>query len=418
MSIRFIYSNILIQNIQDYPFGGFVNLNILIKGTIPTWLISKWLNNSYWYLDKQGWVAEFNRTHKVVSINNIPFSYDPSSTINPIGLETLGNESTIDLTNVANSSTLLSIYNNGNKKLYVSSVNILKRFKDKISLPDDMFTYYDGIQEKPSTVNYVKDWALELPEIKEYELTDDKKLLVTFKEQATFNCFNYLVHEEGSKYYLMLDMSMIYTTDKEIEYLYYLFENGLYISKYNENNEIIFNLEPDSDSDFKLRVCDTNGFIKEYIFGYQTTGFDVKNFTLIYNANDDKNVITPLGNVFDDEDHINIPDAILRVYFGFDCLHYYSEHTYNTTNCNYSDATINLVVKGEIPTWLYKYLKLPIKLDEDNKITREEYPYSQIVSVNAIPVLGMRIDNIEPENQCIFKLDKIDLATGEPLENN
>ena len=38
MSIRFIYSNVLIQNIQDYPFGGFVNLNILIKGEIPTWL--------------------------------------------------------------------------------------------------------------------------------------------------------------------------------------------------------------------------------------------------------------------------------------------------------------------------------------------------------------------------------------------
>ena len=80
-----------------------------------------------------------------------------------IGIE--GNDSTIDLTNVANSSTLLSIYNNGKKKLYVSSVNILERFKDKISLPDDMFTYYDGIQEKPSTINYIKDWALKLQKL-------------------------------------------------------------------------------------------------------------------------------------------------------------------------------------------------------------------------------------------------------------
>lgn len=338
------------------------------------------------------------------TVNALPCDVDNIE----IGIE--GNDSTIDLTNVANSSTLLSIYNNGKKKLYISSVDILERFKDKISLPDDMFTYYDGIQEKPSTINYIKDWALELPEIKEYELTDDKKLLVTFKEQATYNCFNYLVQEEeeDSEHYLILDMSMIYTTDEEIEYLYYLFENGLYISKYNENNEIIFNLEPDSDSDSKLRVCDTNGFIKEYIFGYQNIGFDVKNLTLIYNANDDKNIITPLGNIFDNEDYINIPDAILRVYFGDDYLNYYNEHTYNTTNCNYLNATINLVVKGEIPSWLYKYLKLPIKIDRYNKI-REEDLNSQIVSVNAIPVPGMRIDNINPENQCTFNLYKIKL---------
>ena len=415
MEINFIYSDVLIQNIRDYPFDGFVNLNILIKGTIPTWLISKWLNNSYWYLDKQGRVAEYNRTHKVVSINNIPFSYDLSSTINPIGLE--GNDSTIDLTNVANSSTLLSIYNNGEKKLYVSKVDILKRFKDKISLPGDMFTYYDGIQEKPSTINYIKDWALELPEIKEYELTDDKKLLVTFKEQATYNCFNYLVQEEeDSQNYLILDMSMIYTTDEEIEYLYYLFENGLYIENHTWDNNVVFDVEPAHSSGSKLRVCDTNGFIKEYIL--QNIGFDVKNLTLIYNANEDKNVITPLGNVFDNEDHINIPNAKMHVSFGSDWLNYYSEHTYNITNCNYSDAIINLVVKGEIPTWLYKYLKLPIKIDAFNKITREEDPISQIVSVNAIPVSGMRIDNTKPENQCTFKLDKVDLETGEPLDNN
>ena len=367
-----------------------INTNFVINGIIPSDIYRTILSSN----DK--------------TVNALPCNVENIE----IGIKE--NNSIINLTNIANSSTLLNIYNNGNKKLYVNEVNILERFKDKITLPDNMFTYYDGIQEKPSTINYIKDFALELPEIKEYELTDDKKLLITFKDQATYNCFNYLVQEENSQKYLIFDMSMVYTTEEEIEYLYYLFENGLYISKDIEDNKVEFYIEPASCSNSKLRVCDTYGFIKEYIF--QDTGFDVKNLKIIYNTNDNENIITPLGNVFNNENYINILNADLRVSFSFHYLDYYNEHTYNTTNCKYSNSIINIVVKGKIPSWLYKYLKLPIKIDQDNKIIREEYSYSQLVSVNAIPISGMRIDNTEPENQCSMDLTFIDLSKEQYID--
>ena len=86
-----------------------------------------------------------------------------------------------------------------------------------------------------------------------------------------------------------------------------------------------------------------------------------------------------------------------------------------------SRFALNLIIKGEIPLWLYKILPLPkyLKQQDETVILCDQTDSTmELESVNAIPTTSITINNIEPENQCIFKLDEIDLETGEPLENN
>ena len=96
---------------------------------------------------------------------------------------------------------------------------------------------------------------------------------------------------------------------------------------------------------------------------------------------------------------------------------------YYLTNCMTSGdlpVFINLVIKGDIPEWLYGHLPLGenFRLKPNGRITHksetdpeEEDPdwdkYPKVVSINAIPYPGLEIDNLDADNQCSMDLSQV-----------
>ena len=108
---------------------------------------------------------------------------------------------------------------------------------------------------------------------------------------------------------------------------------------------------------------------------------------------------------------------------GFKYDSYVENLTINKYKCtntqHYRDniiKKINLLVAGEIPTWLMEYMPLPFNLkflefDETYwiyELTKEDDYDLQITSINALPTPDgdVGIDNSTKENQCSLNLEK------------
>ena len=128
------------------------------------------------------------------------------------------------------------------------------------------------------------------------------------------------------------------------------------------------------------------------------------------------------------------------------CTNIY-QHYIDTTLNNHlkfpSDTKMNLLVSGEIPSWLSNYFKsdekaLPIRVGSATEYSTDDqsgicnlispnpddnvtYEYFQMTSINDMPAPGIGIylgDGITEDYTSSIDLSRIDLETGEPLENN
>ena len=333
---------------------------------------------------------------------------DDKKTINaiPCGVKGIeigikGNNSSIDLTNVADSNPILSVSNKFKKKVYVSKVDILERFKDKIKLSNDIFTYYDGIEEKPSIMNYVKDWALELPECYEGCELDENMLTVNFGEYLQLGD-NYLLDnlENNSTYELDLsmktdlDLSNVTTLCLNLDTLKFIKKGDFNVYLQNLNNvHITFNKDGFLKRTESISISDQN----------------IKNCCLMYGdyvLKDDTYFITPLGTMLDNDEYITFDS-----YFE---LHSIVNNLKCTNTCWYSNSSehpknqeFNLLLSGDLTNWVNKYFKdsekiLPITLKytvkEDGKYKCEilESDYSgtdcfKVSTINALPAPGIGI---------------------------
>ena len=367
--------------------------------------------------------------------------------------------SSIDLSDVekgaaANPDTFNRMYvkdgeNKLNKVFFVNEVKLLKRFQEKLSVPEGTFTYFmyegDTNKEKNSVITWSeeRDWSLDLPDCyvkSEINPENNTELLIKFGEYIQIeksNGFNYLldnlinnrniildvsintISNEFNNIKIILDQLIIITTGIQIDLSYV----DLFIIKYNINGFI-------STTQLNLYVSYSNYKIINKCYAIYISSYDDR-----INI-DNKILIKPKKSMFTiDNDKYGIVrcGAYTRGhYVEIEELHCTNAAQFNTAFPE--KFSVNILTYGAIPEWIYKYMKLPIKvknavsisgtffcelvLPEDITVISD---FFKIDSINALPAPGIGIylgDGITEDYTSSIDLSGIDLETGEPLEDN
>lgn len=342
------------------------------------------------------------------------------NTINELPLDTLKiaseseeDKSYIEFTNIVGISGFRKLCNTGFSSFpivfHATNVTILERFKNEINI-DGILTYFKGNTLVESEREYAKDYGVMLKN--EAQVTVSRTVAnITFDkckqigdEKESFPLGKYIDDDNNLHIDIMLIKPYTVLTDVNIiinELVYITRECN--INLYLSVNKIYQDYDK-NDGYFDQR---------EIVLGDKR----INKVILILG---DSSVIEPLVSeeVFENENQIKLVN-----YCSAQCKvgEVYSTNILRDENLEVSRFTLNLMIKGEIPLWLYKVLPLPKYLEQQDETVifcDQTESTMELESVNAIPTTDITINNTEPDNQCTFNLDKIDLETGEPLENN
>ena len=227
-------------------------INLFVNGEIPAWVFKEVLPLQEEvieegqvkiykkYLDSNGNVYRATEPTQdsdieIIGINadpgmeNIRFPYkDQLISSDP---EILYQGSSIDLSDIgkgaaANLDTFKRMYvkdeeNKPKKVFYINEVKLLKRFQEKLPIPEDTFTYFeyeDSVnKEKNSTITWSeeRDWSLDLPDC--YEKSENNpenstELLIKFGK--------YIQIEERGNFHFLLDNNHQLLHIQLVAYLY------------------------------------------------------------------------------------------------------------------------------------------------------------------------------------------------------
>lgn len=408
-------------------------INLFINGTIPAWIFRDVLplmiktetETHYRFIESSGYVyrAETGDSGdlQIIGINdkpNIENVLFPSIDMNGyIG-------SSIDLSNIsggtaiANTNAFDRMMVGTNKIFFVNKVTLLERFKERINI-EGVFQYYEGEPTIPKNcvynaenpengdITYVDDWALKLPECYEgceINQNDSTQLIMNFGIYEQLDPDAYLLKNVlVNNYMLYLDVSMSTIDVRNINKVKLYLEKLKY---FNSKKDITYGIYTSKDFSSVVILFNMDGFIASKSLNYMNVIDVINKCYVIGGTNKLENsirLVEPLKNAF-------------MIYDNKKCIAFRYENrmatTINEYKCTnivdyYNDTIrkINLLVAGEIPTWLMEYMPLPIKL---NKLTHDttygsifEFTngddYSlQITSVNALPTPDgdVGIDNI------------------------
>ena len=390
------------------------NINIVLGGTLPDYLYKEILPLNNKIIDSNGYIIDSNGNEQLKTINALPCSIEGMK----IGINI---NSFIDLSFIANQTGFERLYSGEGEDrkmtFFVRKIKLLERFREQ-SIPFKYYNpleYYNKKGELHDTeIEYSEetDWSSKMLLINEpyFDSVQTNMLIIPFKDYSKEGLLDSLVTQINGDKQIVLDISNVFNTDKNIEQTKLLFEEGLFFSNgKNGGDRIFFYVEPTFQTEnINLRVSDQNGFIMNYFTNDTTNWYWVEKLYLIYNS-DENQKIKPLDSreVFKNEGKIQLEKYKIGNYF----THQY-DMMYNkayTTNC--IGRYTNIVIKGEIPSWLYEYLPLgeELSIKNDGQLYRTKDQTYKLVSINAIPFPGLSIDNMNKENQCSINLSSMNL---------
>lgn len=409
-------------------------INLFVDGTIPAWVFKEVLplkievkegnvtkiyykfintNSDQVYLADEHGVDDL----QIIGINDKP-------NIENVLFPTVGTNdyigSSIDLSNVLNGTAVANISAfdrisiGSNKVFFVNKVTLLKRFKEKIDI-EGVFQYYEGeptiaknCDPSKGEITYEDDWALKLPECYEgckIDEDDAAQLVMKFGTYEQFDPDAYLLENVISSD-MYLDVSMSINDVSNISKVKIYLEKLKYFNSQKTNS-----YEIDFYREFRnLNILfNENGFIgtKQINYDFLTNVID-KCYVIGGTSKLENSIrlVEPLKNAFmiyDNKKCIAIPYSNFVGNF----------ITINSIKCTntqdyalHSIKSTNLLVAGEIPTWIMEYMPLPIKLNFVTYNSNYGYIYElsedktnmtfSITSVNALPTPDgdVGIDNV------------------------
>lgn len=415
--INEIYNtNFLIESIAENTNTNLpIYTNVVVNGVIQQWVFKELLPLPR-YMNSNGVIVNGESRIQLVSINYLPCDFETLE----VGIHLSNDICEINLSNVANKSAFDRMYsgegNNRKKVFFVNKVTLLKRFKDEIDITGE-FQYYEGTELKDcvyneedpskSNITYADDWALKLPECSCE--ASNTKLTLSFDKYKQIGKDNYLLKDIVQDYYLYLDVSMLTIIDLSGISTISLILNEL---KYINNGNCIMDLFPSISSGNSIYLYyNSNGFITRIIKNEKILFSNINTCYAINGENREENsiqLITPKKDVFIEQ------DSKKCIVFK-NQLHIASFLTINylkvTNFCGRDDTDkekikeLNILIAGEIPTWIMEYMPLPINLNYVTKDSNNNRIYEltdsstydlQITSVNALPTPDgdVGIDNI------------------------
>lgn len=350
------------------------------------------------------------------------------------------NLSDIEKGAVANLDTFKRMYvkegeNKLKKVFYVNEVKLLKRFQEKLPITEGTFTYFeyesDVNKEKNSTITWSEehDWSLDLPDCYEgceIDENDTTLLVMKFGTYEQLNLDAYLLKDVVRENDLYLDVSISEINVSNISKINLILEEMKYfISEEGESEEKFGFFANKQSLNVIYIIFNDNGFVGTKSLNYEDltdSNFrdEIKKCYIIGGNNELKNsirMVEPFKNVF-------------MIYNDRKCiaLKYNINYEYNlSTGIDYRITNafndhyfygINLLVAGEIPTWVLEYMPLPIKLNyvtyDSNygwifELSKDKTNMThRIISVNALPTPDgdVGIDNSDPDDQCILNLEE------------
>ena len=437
-SIRHLYCiNTIITNNSDLHIQ-FPKLNLVVSSNIPQWVYEQLLPLPK-LLHEDGLIDEYN--NQVYGIQLYSINAPSIYGISGINEENESIYSELDLTNLANSNSFNRIYSVDDEELmdfYVNKIKLLERFRGT-NLP---FKQVVNNEITPTDYTFVHDLGMYLPPMDEIEQPDEDGLLtLTVQIPARNGILNDLiVLNDPDDIYLggsvILDLSreLQLNEGSKITQLKYQFEDGIFFSNdiyggiVNFQTGIAFvgnGIQPELT---KVMVANPDGFFQTWVI--QNTGsLTLCNIKYLYlieteieegqeNSSNIKTII-PKDSIGEKGILKEKGSIILNQ---IQCSSYYGNlsevKVYFLTNCSVYGASIpkkeiNLVIKGEIPTWIFGYLPLgenfligiggQIKKQSEDPIGM----FPKVVSINAISYPGLEIDNRDAENQCSIDLSQI-----------
>lgn len=410
-------------------------INLFVNGVIPAWVFKKVLplevkvkeNNVtktyYKFINmetNQIYSAESGATDdlQIIGINDKP---NIQNVLFPTVNDYIG--SSIDLsdisdgTAVANKDVFDRMSIGSNKVFFVNKVTLLRRFEGKIDVESDdaLFQYYEGEPTQPKNcdpskgeITYADDWALKLPKCYEgckIDKDDATQLVMKFGTYEQLNSETYLLSDVFSDLTMYLDVSMSEIDGSNIAKVKLYLKKLKYFNSWDDDSYKI-------DFYYKLQkinvLFNKNGFIETKQLSFNILTEIIDKCYVIGGTNRLENsirLIKPLKNAF-------------MIYNNKECIAFpYSNFVGNLLTINKLECTntqnsesksiksVNLLVSGEIPTWIMEYMPLPINLKflEDDltygciyEFTNEDSYDLQITSVNALPTPDgdVGIDNV------------------------
>lgn len=406
-----------------------ININIFIRGTISPnvfryWFPTKYLSEiesdsgtSTTKLEVKSEETQF----RLKSLNN------KSSDFYGIAIGYFNDKyysyATMDLKCVINPIYFDRIYDNGEEVIFLSRIFILKKFEGnntiEIKYWTNANTLYNGSVEY-SNYNKYAVWLKEEAQV--VMDPEDNKVQIIFEKFEVKSGFDKpLLQKYESVYYddyenhrtiyiLNLDISLFdvepIKNPNLIEirlrkYISYYFSDSLtsiigaitYLKySYNENGLVM------------EEIIDLNGVLNKKLPRVIDKVITFGNF------NFNNNKIIPLeATTFINENKETL--SFYNRYSIYNGNYTVKEQiSVNQINRNSSVLVyVNLVVKGKIPEWLYKYLPLPkyIKYTDNGYVITDTETNIMLMSINALPFFDIGIDNESEENKCSFDLSKI-----------
>lgn len=393
---------------------------LIVSGEIPQWVFKDLLPLPK-SIDKQGNVTSTYTKKDISGINMYVSKIGVSKTDNTDKLT----ESEIDLTNIADLEVLDRIRRYGanyyQKVFFVNKVKVLERFEGKIDTEgvDASFQYYDGKTENPSTVEFVDDWALKLPECYESCEVSGTELTVKFGEylQIDYDEIDYLLRKlQGN-----LDLSMKLNSNLDLSNVTTL---NIYLKTLKH---ITWSIRVELfDSNDIWIIYNKNGFLERKEI--DTINQIIDNCYLIYETREnitgivrDNILIKPNKYALVQQNKVLFHDYFYTpirnmTINNLECTNVCQSSNPNQSSMFSSNTKVNLLVSGVIPSWLGEYFysndaALPIKVksgscqleksDDTKEVTKEHF---MITSINALPAPGIGIANSDPDDQCSLNL--------------
>lgn len=374
-------------------------INLFVNGTIPAWIFKEVLpltvevgTKTHFRFIKSDGTVYLSNEHGIDDLQIIGINDKPNmkNILFPsIGMDVYTG-SFIDLSNisggtaVANKDVFDRMSIGSNKVFFVNKVTLLERFKGKKYM-EGVFQYYEGEPteakncvynaEDPESgsITYADDWALKLPECYEgceINQNDTSQLIMrfgTYEQLSPDACLLKNVIEEDDLYLDVstsrIDVSNI-TKIKLIlkEIKYFISEEGV------PDEEFGFFADKQSLNVIYILFND-NGFVGTKGFNYEdlsdsdfideiTTNYIIGGVNRLENST---RMVEPLKNVFMIYDGMRC----IALKYRINCESNLFTYGYRITNVFEENNFygINLLVSGEIPSWIMKYMPLPIKLN-------------------------------------------------------
>ena len=416
-------------------------INLFVNGEMPAWVFKEVLpltvevgTKTHYRFIKSDGTIRLSDEHDVDDVQIIGINDKPNieNVLFPTVDRTIYTGSSIDLSNISDGTAVANkkileerMYIDKNKVFFVNEVTLLKRFEKDIDITG-VFQYYEGTElkdcvynvEDPSKsgITYADDWALKLPECYEgcnIDKVDTSLLVMNFGTYEQFEPEAYLLKNVVKEDDVYLDVSMSEIDVSNVSKIKLILDKIKYFISGQPEKEFGFFGDKEILNIIYVLFND-NGFIGTESFNYsdlKSNGLiDVINKCYIIAGNnglkDSVRLIEPLKNIFIEYNNKKC------VVFKYEILYEYKLETndnYRITNAynDYHFYEINLLVAGEIPSWVLEYMPLPIKLNyvtQDSnygwifELSKDKTNMTghRIVSVNALPTPDgdVGIDNV------------------------